>query len=113
MRYIADRGGLNYVKRPWTRAQASNNGATYTTFLNITGSGWLYYLSGEWNSSDGRVIITVDGVVSDAIQFSRNRDTSGGYARLSGGIYNIPIRFESSLLIQAIYNTCNMIYALD
>ena len=114
MKLLADRGGVDYANRTPILAKTSNSTSSYTTALSIAGAGWLLFLHASRNNTNSnRIRLTVDGVVFDAAQFAYSIDTSGGYPRHSTGLFNIPIRFDSSLLVEHIYSSTNIIYALD
>ena len=110
---IAGQQGLNYKNKPFALGGNSTNGGTYVDMLNIIGAGWLLYTYGRQNAGSCMIKFIIDGVETNAAQYSRSVNASGGYARVSTGIYNIPIRFKTSLQIKCIYGIVNAIYVLD
>ena len=113
MRKIADRGSLDYAKRNWVRAAGGTSGGAYVDVVNLTGRGWIMYVSGRQNGGSCNIRFIVDGVTSTGAQFSRDVSTSGGYSRVSTGIYNIPFRFETGCQVQCLYGSVEVFYALD
>ena len=113
MKYIADRGGIDLTKRVFNKATGGTSGGTYTDVVKLTGSGWILFVGFKRNGGDGSLKFILDGAETQAALLALSRDTSGGYARWSTGIYNIPIRFEQACRVQCIYGSVDVIYALD
>ena len=105
---VAGQQGLNYKSKPFALGGNSTNGGTYVDMLNIIGAGWLLYTYGRQNAGSCMIKFIIDGVETNAAQYSRSINS-----RVSTGIYNIPIRFKTSLQIQCIYGIVNAIYVLD
>lgn len=110
MKLLADRGGINRkdaIYSIYASILSSNTNA-----VTVNGSGWLFFICLMPNytgSSSTSADVIVDGVTHTSVVFTKGNESSAGNNRAAGMIYNIPMRFETSLVINFVGTASSII----